>query len=413
MPDKLGILFKPNRYKVLYGGRGSGKSWGVARALLVKAVESKKRILCTREVQRSIKDSVHKLLSDQIQAMGLGSMFQVLESEIRCTLTGSEFTFSGLSTQTVESIKSYEGVDICWCEEAQAISTKSWNTLTPTIRKPGSEIWITFNPDLDSDPTYERFVVAPPPGAVVVKMNYHDNPWFPPELEAERIHCQQFNPTEYANIWDGACKTSVNGAIYGVEVANIIESGRLRDVPHDPALKVHIVMDLGWNDSMAIGLFQRSGSAIHLIEYLEHDHLRLDQYSVMLKERKYNWGTVWMPHDGEHGNVVTGDVSAKRAMQDLGWTVETTPNIDVETGIRKTRMVLPRLYIDKTKAGTLLERLKRYRRIIHGTTEEAGRPLHDANSHGADMIRYMAINAESMTNEDWGVAPKYKSLGTI
>ena len=411
MPDKLGILFKPARYKVLYGGRGSGKSWGVARALIVKALEGKKRILCTREVQRSIKDSVHKLLSDQIEAMGLSGAFRVLETEIRGP-NGSEFLFSGLSTQTAESIKSYEGVDICWCEEAQAISDRSWNILAPTIRKPGSEIWITFNPDLDSDPTYQRFVVAPPAGAIVVKMDYHDNPWFPDELEAERVHCQKAMPLDYANIWEGACKSSIDGAIYSVEIANLIESGRFRDVPHDPALKVHVVMDLGWNDSMAIGLVQRAGSGINIIEYIEHDHLRLDQYSLLLKERKYEWGTVFMPHDAENGNIITGDVSAKSTMSGLGWDVQIVPKIDVEAGIRQARMVFPRVFIDRTKAGNLVERLKRYRRIISNKTEEAGRPLHDANSHGADMFRYLALSAESMTNEDWGGELKYRRLGT-
>jgi phage terminase large subunit len=410
MPDKLGILFKPKRYKVIYGGRGSGKSWGAARALLIRALEGKKRILCTREVQRSIKDSVHKLLSDQIESLGLGQMFQVLDSEIRC-VNGSEFLFAGLSTQTVESIKSYEGVDICWCEESQSISNKSWKILTPTIRKPGSEIWITFNPDLDSDPTYTRFVVAPPPNSVVVKMNWRDNPWFPPDLEDERVHCKHAFPDDYENVWEGACKSSIDGAIYSVEIANLIQSGRFRDVPYDPALKVHVVMDLGWNDQTAIGLVQKAATSLNIIEYIEHDHLRLDQYSAMLKERKYNWGDLWMPHDAEHGNIVTGDVSAKRTMEDLGWSVQITPNINVEAGIREARMVFPRLYIDRTNAGILVERLKRYRRIIHGTTEEAGRPMHDKNSHGADMLRYLAINAEAMTNEVWGGKLTYKKLG--
>lgn len=412
MPEKLGILFKPARYKILYGGRGSGKSWGIARALIIKAIEGKKRILCTREVQRSIKDSVHKLLSDQIEAMGLSAAFQILDTEIRGP-NGSEFLFSGLSTQTAESIKSYEGIDICWCEEAQAISDRSWNILTPTIRKPGSEIWISFNPELDSDPTYQRFVVAKPDGAIAIKMDYHDNPWFPPELEAERLHCLKANPSEYANIWEGACKTSVDGAIYANEIANLIESGRFRDVPYDPALKVHVIMDLGWNDSMAIGLVQKSGSLLSIIEYIEHDHLRLDQYSALLKERKYNWGTVYMPHDGEHGNIITGDVSAKAAMIALGWDVQIVPRTDVEAGIRKARMVFPRVYIDRTKAGTLLERLKRYRRIISAKTEEAGRPLHDENSHGADMFRYLCMSVDAMSNEDWGGELKYKRLGTV
>jgi phage terminase large subunit len=162
-PEKLGFLFEPHRYKILYGGRGSAKSWSVARALIAIAVQKPTRILCARELQNSISDSVIALLSDQIKAMGLESFFDVQRTAIY-GLNGSEFSFVGLK-HNVTSIKSFEGVDICWCEEGQAISKVSWETLIPTIRKPNSEIWVTFNPDLDTDETYKRLVVNPPPSA--------------------------------------------------------------------------------------------------------------------------------------------------------------------------------------------------------------------------------------------------------
>jgi len=174
-PAKLSFLDEPYRYKVAYGGRGSGKSWGFARALLALAIKHKLRILCAREVQRSIKQSVHQLLSDQIQSMGFGQYYEVLENEIRC-VNGSQINFTGLANNTVESIKSFEGVDIVWVEEAQTVSKKSWDILIPTIRKPNSEIWVTFNPDLDSDDTYKRFVIDTPDNAKVVKVNWIDNP---------------------------------------------------------------------------------------------------------------------------------------------------------------------------------------------------------------------------------------------
>jgi phage terminase large subunit len=157
-PKKLQFLFDPHRYKVAYGGRGSGKSWSMARALLLQASNKPLRILCAREVQKSIKQSVHTLLNDQIQALGLGPLYEVLESEIR-SRSGSSFSFTGLATNTVESIKSFEGCDIVWVEEAQTVSKKSWDILIPTIRKPNSEIWVSFNPNIDTDDTYTRFVV--------------------------------------------------------------------------------------------------------------------------------------------------------------------------------------------------------------------------------------------------------------
>lgn len=195
-PEALQFLFEPHRYKVAYGGRGSAKSWGFARSLLVQAASRKMRILCTREVQKSIKDSVHKLLSDQIQAMGLGGHFDVLNTEIR-GINGSEFIFGGLADHTVESIKSYEGIDVCWVEEAQSVSKRSWDILIPTIRKEGSEIWVTFNPELDTDETYKRFVENSPTDSVVVKMNWRDNPWFPPVLNQERLDCFRTNKEDY------------------------------------------------------------------------------------------------------------------------------------------------------------------------------------------------------------------------
>jgi len=174
-PKKLEFLFEPSRIKAIYGGRGSGKSWGVARALLIMGANKPLRILCAREVQKSIKQSVHTLLSDQIQALGLGAFYEILEAEIRGQ-NGTLFSFAGLATNTVESIKSFEGCDIAWVEEAQTVSKRSWDILIPTIRKPASEIWVTFNPDVDTDDTYQRFVVNPPEFAKVVKVNWSDNP---------------------------------------------------------------------------------------------------------------------------------------------------------------------------------------------------------------------------------------------
>jgi phage terminase large subunit len=204
-PEKLEFLFTPKRYKVTKGGRGSGKSWGYARALLIKAMERKTRILCTREVQKSIKDSVHRLLADQIQELGLGQFFEVLQTEIRAK-NGSQFLFAGLANTTAESIKSFEGCDICWVEEAQTVSDRSWEILIPTIRAKGSEIWVTFNPSEESDPTYQRFVVNTPPDATVRTLNFYDNPWFPEELKKEKDYLYSVDPETADHVWGGGVR---------------------------------------------------------------------------------------------------------------------------------------------------------------------------------------------------------------
>ena len=396
-PAKLNFLTESHRYKVAYGGRGSGKSWSFARALLIKAANEQIRVLCAREIQKSIKQSVHTLLNDQIQSLGLGAFYEVLESEIR-GINGSSFSFTGLATNTVESIKSFEGCDIVWVEEAQTVSKKSWDILIPTIRKPNSEIWVSFNPNIDTDDTYKRFVVEPPENAKVVKVNYTDNPWFPEVLEIERQHSLKTNP-DYANIWEGDCKAAVDGAIYSNEIREAQEEGRITTVPYDPMLKVHVIMDLGWNDSMSVILCQKGVSDLRIIGYIEDDHRTLDSYSAELKNLSYNWGTMFLPHDGQSKDFKHG-ISAEEIMKKLGWDVRIVPKADIESGIKLARMNFHRIYFDKS-ANRLVECLKNYRRSINSATNEPGAPLHDEFSHGADAFRYLCTSIDSMKNESW------------
>ncbi len=352
-------------------------------------------------MQKSIKDSVHQLLSDQIEALGLGASYQILTHEIRGT-NGSLIVFAGLADQTVESIKSLEGFDVVWVEEARSCSKRSWSILIPTIRKEGSEIWVTFNPELDTDETYRRFVINPPPDAVVVKMGWQDNPWFPEVLERERAYAQANDPEDYRNIWEGECRAAVSGAIYAKELAKVVEDGRVCNLPYEPRFKVHVVCDLGFNDSMAIGLFQRNLSELRCIDYIEDAGRTLDSYSAELKDKRLNWGKMWLPHDAKHETLAASGKSVEKLMSQLGWDVGSVPNIGVEPGIKTARMALQRTYFERNKTVRLQECLKRYRRGIPATTSEPTAPVHDEFSHGADMYRYASIVADKMKNEDNG-----------
>jgi phage terminase large subunit len=400
LPKQLGFLLTEKcRYKGAYGGRGSAKSWTFARALLILGAQSKMRILCAREIQKSIKQSVHKLLSDQIQALGLGGFYEVLETEIRGK-NGTEFSFSGLATHTIDSIKSYEGCDICWIEEAHTVSKRSWDVLIPTIRKVDSEIWVSFNPELETDDTYQRFVANPPENSHIIKMNYDDNPWFSDVLEQERIHCQLTDPKAYKNIWEGLCLPAASGAIWYDEIAEAEANGRIGLYPYDPMLKVHLIFDLGWNDAMVISLVQVHQSSIRIIHTIKDSHKTLDQYSNTLKDMKLNWGAMYLPHDGRNKDFKTGK-SAQEIMQKLGWDVRITPGMSIEDGIRMARIKFGQMYFNKPTTEYLVQSAKRYKRAINQQTNEPGAPLHDEWSHGGDNIRYIAINAESMTNDDW------------
>ena len=394
MPDKLEMLFHPARYKVVHGGRGSGKSWGFARALLIMGTQEPIRWLCAREVQKSIKDSVHRLLTDQIQDMGLGQFYEVLETEIRGR-NGSLFLFAGLAQHTVESIKSFEGCDGVWVEEAQVVTKRSWDVLTPTIRKDESEIWLSLNPDMETDETYQRFVANPPSDAVVVQMNWRDNPWFPEVLEKERQDTLRRDPDNYDNIWEGVPRRVSVGAIYKLEIERLYEDKRVRPVPYDPLLPVDTVWDLGWADSMTIGMWQRTGAEVRCIDYIEESGYTLDWYVGQLEKRPYRWGQDFIPHDGRAKDFKTGK-STEEILKALGRKVAVLGQDGVEEGIKQARMMFSRCYIEHDKCARLLECLKRYRRAIPQATGEPGAPLHDEFSHGADMFRYAAMAVDRM-----------------
>jgi phage terminase large subunit len=396
LPPKIEPVEKqPSRIKVLYGGRGSGKSWGVARLLLDFGTRSRIRVLCAREIQRTISESVHQLLRDQIAELGLSEFYSVTDTAIRGA-NGTEFYFTGLRTQDAHKLKSYEGVDICWVEEAQVVSKRSWDILLPTIRKPLSEIWVTFNPELDTDETYQRFVTNKRSDSLVIKMNYTDNPWFPSVLEQERLALLASDPEAYRNVWEGECRSAVEGAIYAKEVAALYESGRVRPVAYDPLLPVHAVWDLGWNDAMSIILAQRGVSEIRIIGYVEDSHRTLAEYIAQLKAMPYVWGSDWLPHDGRAKDFKSGK-SAEEILKALHRDPRIVENLDVESGIKAARMVFPRLYFDPS-AERLLHCLKRYRRTINQSTNEPGPPLHDEYSHGADAFRYLALAVDQMGN---------------
>ena len=407
------VLFQPSRYKFIRGGRGSGKSWAVARALLIKGAQKSERVLCTREVQKSIKQSVHQLLRDQIENLGLQSFYEVLETEIRGK-NGTRFYFSGLSDQTADTIKSFEGCTIVWCEEAQTITQRSWRILTPTIRAEGSEIWATYNPELETDETHQMAVIRPAPDTISVEVNWQDNPWFPEVLEQERKHAlQTMKPEEYRHVWEGKCKPAVEGAIYFDEVSQAEQGGRFRPTPYDPLLNVHTIWDLGWNDAMSIILAQRSGGGeIRVIDYIEGSHRTLADYVQELKGKPFNWGSDWLPHDGFAKEFRTGK-SAEEILQALGRKVRATPKMDVEGGIKAARMVFSRIWFNTEAPGVqrLTECLKRYRRNITQKTGEAGQPLHDEFSHGADAFRYLAVCSDQLSNDEWGGSLKYPSMG--
>jgi len=233
-----------------------------------------------------------------------------------------------------------------------------------------------------------------------VGMNYSDNPWFPAELEAERLHHLEKNPDTYGHVWEGQHLPAVEGAIWFQEVQQMEKDGRIRPVPHDPLLPVHTVWDLGHADATAIILVQVLGSEIRVINYIEDNNRALSDYARELSELPYRWGDDFIPHDGWHTTMQTGQ-SVAMMLQDLGRKPNKVPTQTVEAGIKLAREVFPRAYVDADKCGKLLDALKRYRWAVPANGTDARRPLHDAASHGGDAWRYLALSVPHMSNANY------------
>lgn len=388
-PEKLAFLFSPKRYKVLYGGRGGAKSWGVARALLIMGAQKKLRILCAREFQNSIADSVHKLLSDQIQELGLSSLYEIQRNKI-AGRNGTEFGFEGLR-HNITSIKSYEGADICWVEEAQTVSKSSWDTLIPTIRKDGSEIWLTFNPLLESDETYQRFVKKPPANAEVVKLGWQDNPWFPDVLRTEMETLKDRDFDAYLNVWEGECRQILDGAVYANELRRAAESKRIARVPYTPGRPVHTFWDLGWADKTAIWFAQSVGHEYRFIRYLEDSQKPIEHYLRELQKFPYVYGTDYLPHDARAKQLGTGR-SIEELMRGSGRKVRVVPNIGLEAGINAARTLFDLCWFDEAECADGLSALRHYQyEPDEGRGTFKPKPLHNWASHGSDAFRYAAV----------------------
>jgi phage terminase large subunit len=391
-PVKAQILFKPekSRYRVMHGGRGGAKSWAAARALLIKAAKVPLRVLCAREFQTSLKDSVHKLLSDQIQALGLDMFYEITQATIRGK-NGSEFNFVGLKNN-VANVKSYEGVDICWVEEAQTVSRNSWNVLIPTIRKENSEIWITFNPELDTDETYQRFVAYPPQNAIVQQINWSDNPWFPETLHEEKDALKARDIHAYNQVWEGMCRQTVDGAIFANEMQLAEANGRITKVPYDPMKPVHAIWDLGWSDQTAIWFLQFIGMETRLISYLEDNQKTVNYYLSELQKKGYIYDTMWLPHDAGNKTLASAGRSIEEIVRNAGFKTKVLPRVPVVDSINAARTMFPNMWFDRDNCADGLACLRHYRYDVDPDTGMFSKtPRHDQYSHGADAFRYIAM----------------------
>lgn len=415
-PKKLECLFRPAPYKVLHGGRGAAKTWGICRALLILGAQKKLRILCAREFQNSIQDSVHKTLSDQIANLGLSEFYEVQKTVILgrpgTTAEGTEFLFAGLR-HNVKSIKSKEGIDILFVEEAVDVSKTSWETVIPTLRQDapfgpfgqGSEIWISFNPEMENDETYQRFVLKPPSGAIVVAMNWRDNPWFPVTLKKQKDDLREKDPDAYLNIWEGHCRQWLDAAVYANELREADAQSRICKVPYRAGVPVSVFCDLGYADFTSIWFVQKVAMNYHVIDFYQDQFKFWPHYLKFLQEKTYYYDRIWLPHDGSKNDLsqMDADKTIDGQTKAAGLKAVRVPDVGVANGINAVRTIFPALIFDQEKCAQGLNHIRRYRYKIKdaGSAEQSHsrEPVHDDASHAADALRYLAVGIKEGVKE--------------
>jgi len=400
IPSKLGELFDGDaRYRVAYGGRGSAKSWSVAQMLVAKAMESPKTILCTRELQKSIKVSSYKILKETIERLGVGEHFNVGESYIKGK-NGSEFLFMGLKHNPTE-VKSTEGIDIAWVEEAHRTSTDSFDLLKNTVRKEGSEIWVTFNPEDEDDDVYQRFVINEPPSRTkIVHINYNDNPWFTNELEEERLN--DLEREDYDHIWKGLIKKSLESSFYGKALNLLREGGKIASVPYNPDFLVTTWWDIGMSDYTSIWFVQKIGQMYNVIDFFQDNGEDIAYYAEKIRSKQYKYSEHFLPHDAKHLRMGMGNRNIVQQLEPLligkGEVSTTRAATNLQSDIMNTRAILPRCSFDRDKCQEGLKMLKNYKKKWNEDRKTfEDKPVHDWASHAADAFRYFAVaNVDSL-----------------
>lgn len=401
-------LLEPARDKATWGGRGSGKSHFFAGLLAEDcAAEPGEsggeglRAVCIREIQKDLAQSSKALIESKLREFGLNESqgFKVYEDVIATPGDGI-IIFKGMKDYTADSIKSLENFKRAWWEEAQSATQHSINMLRPTIRAPGSQRWWSWNPRRKIDPVDVMFRGAEKPtGALVVKANWRDNPWFTDELEQERLDCLRIQPDQYDHIWEGGYIAVVSGAYYAKDLTEAKAQGRIGRVAADPLMTIRLFVDIGGTgakaDAFTIWAVQFIGKEIRVLNYYEQVGQPLATHLNWMRGQGYtpDRAQIWLPHDGSTQDKVY-DVSYESALKSAGYKVTVVPNQGkgaAKARIEAARRLFPSIWFneDTTEAGR--DALGWY----HEKKDEARNiglgPEHDWASHGADSFGLMAV----------------------
>lgn len=396
VPRKLKPLLAPRRYKGAYGGRGGAKSHFFAEQLILRCYWETTRGVCIREIQNSIKDSVKQLLTDKIKKLKLESSFEVLETEIRGP-RGSLIVFKGMQSYNAANIKSLEGYDIAWVEEAQTLSQHSLDLLRPTLRKPGSELWFSWNPRYKTDPVDAFFRgkhAKDDPEIISVLVNWRDNPWFPAELKREKDRDYLIDEDKAEHIWEGAYGAS-QGAILAKWVNRAERQGRITEVRYDPdGPPVEISSDLGYRDTASWWFWQRCYGGYRLLSYMGESGLDADEWIPELQKHVQELGAplgrVWLPHDAKAKTFATKHSSMEKFLEAFGAdVVRVVPQTKKLDQISAARAVIQKCEFDEIRCEKGLDGLRAWEYEYNDELQVFSRePLHNWASHPSDAFAY-------------------------
>lgn len=425
-PKFLPLLSAPHSFANIYGGRGGMKSEQTHKCALLDGIRRPVRTCNARETMSSIKDSTHKLLSDQIYEHGMAKSqngpYEIQESRILRRdgdQIASEFIFVGIR-ENVRDSKSLKGIDRTIVEEAGKVTQDSWDVLLPTVmgRKEGSQLWAIWNPELTTDPTYQLFMLHPPSNTIDIHTNYLENPWLTDTMRTLAEDCKRDFPRKYAHIWMGEPITEIDGAIFADELRKVEAEGRICSVPYDPTKPVHTAWDLGYGDPTCIWFVQPRDGFLCFIDYFSSNQEDISFYVIEMQKRAYMYGTDWLPHDGIsnmthrklHG---AGDMtlSIPQLMRTAGRTVDLSPMLTKPESLNAARTIFPLCRFDAVKCAAGIQGLRHYRwdrletqPVQDNPENKAGRPgvrkpLHDWASHPAEgfITATVSIRRETFT----------------
>jgi phage terminase large subunit len=399
IPSAFRDLFRTDwRDAAYYGGRGGAKSHSVASALVIQAAQSPLRVVCAREIQESLKDSVKQLIEDKISDYGLEDHFEALKDETRAK-NGGKIVYKGV-WRNPDALKSLEGADVLWGEEANRFSARSIRLIRPTMRKPGSRMIWTWNPEFDHDPIDKLFRGAggPPPNSIVKEVSWRDNPWFEgTPLQAEMEHDYRIDPATAAHVWGGEYVQAVQGAYFAAQLAKVREEGRVTTLSQDPILSVRAFWDLGYRDATAIWIAQFVGREVRVLDYIEGRGQPIAYYIEALRNRGWSSALMELPHDGIQQRL-TATGSAEELLRVAGFEVRSIPNQGRGAALQRVeaaRRLFPQIWFNDTPdVASGMKALAAYHERQDEKRNVGLGPMHDWASDPADAFGLMCIAYE-------------------